>query len=38
MYPIIPFDPAEQRDARFLPWVDAGTVDLAKNAFFRRGF
>lgn len=38
MYPITPFDLAEQRDAQFVPWVDAGTADLAKNAFFKRGF
>ncbi|HTQ83774.1 MAG TPA: hypothetical protein VMI47_10950 [Pseudolabrys sp.] len=38
MYPVITFDPSERGDAHFLPCVDAGTVDLARNTFFKRGF
>lgn len=38
MYPIIEFDRSETRSAAFLPWVDSENADLAKNAFFSRGF
>jgi len=38
MYPIVAFNPAENRTSGFIPWIDAGNKDLDRNAFFRRAF
>jgi len=36
--PVIGFDYNEKRTEGFMPWIDAETTDLSKNAFFQSGF